>query len=369
MNTQQSRVEVEHYLAGMRAALADLPAAEVAEIMEDVEAHLAEIAAELDEGETLEQRLGTPDAYAQELRNAAGYPTPARTAVIQQRLSKPRLAAWVLAGATLFTVVVGTVLLRDAEVLLLPAIAIAFSYWLIHDEGPAQRRVMALPEVRKLGELLDQPADSPAGRAIAYLRSLQPAWWLVRAALLVIGALLLTSRDLFAFLLIAVLAGVSFWAGPKSKTDRRWLWITLPASALAVAVLFNMIDTATGVSRYAAGVNGGYPVPVAREYENIYAFDSTTGKLLDGVLLYDQNGNAINAPHYGMRSCSGEPVIPNNLYPRPKIDYVDGQCVTVPPSFSVAPSVSGTPSASPSTSPSASSAPPSSASVSPPPSK
>ncbi|ANZ38304.1 hypothetical protein BBK82_21780 [Lentzea guizhouensis] len=72
MNTQA--LGVEQYVAGMRAALDDLPPHEVAEIMEDVEAHVAELTSELGEGETLEQRLGPPEQYAQELRQAAGYP-------------------------------------------------------------------------------------------------------------------------------------------------------------------------------------------------------------------------------------------------------------------------------------------------------
>lgn len=371
MNTQQSRLGAEHYLAGMRAALADLPASEVAEIMEDVEAHVTEVAAELSEDETLEQRLGTPEAYAQELRTAAGY--PARTEVIAKpgklpKLSKPRIAAWGLAGATVFTLIVGTEVLRHAGALLIPAIALAISFALVHEHGPDQRPMMQLPEVLKLKEWLNQPADTPAGRAIAYLRSLQPAWWLLRTVLLALAAVLLTNRDLFAFLVIAALAAVAFYAGPKSKTDRRWLWITLPASALAVATILQMIDVAADSMNYGRAANS-YPVQVQEQYENIYVFDSN-GKLLEGVLLFDQDGNAINAQRD--YPCPGtEPVIPNNKYPRPKIDRSTGECVTLPPSATVPPSISGTPSPSPSSVPPsapgspAPSSPPASASPSP----
>ncbi|TWP51211.1 hypothetical protein FKR81_16480 [Lentzea tibetensis] len=372
MNTQQSRLGAEHYLAGMRAALADLPASEVAEIMEDVEAHVTEVAAELGEDETLEQRLGTPEAYAQELRTAAGY--PARTEVIAKpnklpALSKPRIAAWLLGGATAFTLIAGTALLREAGVLLLPAAALAISYVLVREHGPEQRPMMQLPEVLKLGELLNQPAETPAGRAIAYLRSLQPAWWLLRTVLLVVAAVLLTSRDLFAFLIIAALAALAFYAGPKSKTDRRWLWITLPASALAAATILQMIDVAADSMNYGRASNS-YPVQVTEQYENIYPFDSN-GKLLEGVLLFDQDGNAINAQRD--YPCPGtEPMIPNNKYPRPKIDRSTGECLTIPPSAAVPPSassppsVSGTPSSAPPTSgSSAPSSPPASASPSP----
>lgn len=59
----------ESFLAALRRELADLPADDVAELLEDVEQHLAEASADgrLDE-------LGTPSAYAAELRAAAGLP-------------------------------------------------------------------------------------------------------------------------------------------------------------------------------------------------------------------------------------------------------------------------------------------------------
>ncbi|GLZ34798.1 hypothetical protein Lesp02_69850 [Lentzea sp. NBRC 105346] len=361
MNTQQARLGVEGYLAGMRAALADLPPAEVAEIMEDVEAHVSEIAAELGEGETLEQRLGSPEAYAQELRTAAGY--PARTEVIKKhkitgKLTKSRIAVWGFAAAVVFTVLAGTVSVRDPEPLILPAIVLALSFALIHEQGPELAKVRALPEVQKAKELLNQPVDTPAGKALAYLRSLQPAWWLLRTLLLVLAAVLMTRRDLLAFVLVVALAAAAFYGGPKSKSDRRWLWVTLPASALAAAVILGLIDIAADSVRLSSNSYPSYQVYQER-YENIYPFDSN-GKPLEGVLLFDQDGKAINAPDVGGQRCpNAEPVIPANKYPRPKIDWQNGQCVTIPPSISQPPPASSEP-------PTSSSAPPSSSSVAPP---
>lgn len=58
MNTDQ-------YAASVIAALSDLPAAQREELLEDLPAHLAEVASE---GGSLVDRLGTPAAYAAELR-------------------------------------------------------------------------------------------------------------------------------------------------------------------------------------------------------------------------------------------------------------------------------------------------------------
>jgi hypothetical protein len=71
--------EVEDYAAGVRAALADLPAGTRDELLADLPDHLAEVAGE-DEDTDLTTRLGSPAAYAADLRAAAGLP-PAGTAL------------------------------------------------------------------------------------------------------------------------------------------------------------------------------------------------------------------------------------------------------------------------------------------------
>ncbi|MFD9703572.1 DUF1700 domain-containing protein [Lentzea sp. NPDC059081] len=335
MNTQA--LDVEHYLAGMRAALDDLPPNEVAEIMEDVEAHVAELSTELGEGETVEQRLGPPEQYARELRQAAGYPSRTERLPVttrKQLLTRPRAAAWGLAAATGITVLAGAAALKEPAILLLPAVILVLSLALVNDRGPAQREVMELPETVRLQKWLTPEAGTPADRAIAYLKSLQPAWWLVRAVLLGLGAVLLAGRDILGFLVIAAVAVVSVFAGPRAQADRRWLWFSLPASALAVGLLVQIVDVTAGQLGYNAE-RSSYPTPKVETYENIYAYDEN-GKLLTNVLLYDQEGQPINAPrqYYGCGSGDPEPVIPANRYPRPKIDYENGVCHTVAPSVS-----------------------------------
>jgi hypothetical protein len=350
MNTQA--LGVEHYLAGMRAALDDLPPHEVAEIMEDVEAHVAELSTELGEDETLEQRLGSPERYAQELRQAAGYPSRTERLPVTAKgpwLTRPRMAAWGLVVATGVTLLAGAAALREPAVLLLPGVILVLSLALVNDRGPAQQEIMNLPETHRLQKWLTPEEGTPAERALTYLKSLQPAWWLVRAGLLGLGAVLLAGRDILGFLVIAAIAVVSVFAGPRAKVDRRWLWFSLPASALAVGLLFQVIDvTANQLANNT--VRSSYPGPVMETYENIYAYDEN-GKLLTNVLLYDQDGQPINA-RQGYSSCyesdSPEPAIPANRYPQPKIVYENGRCYTMTPTVSPP---SSTEDATPSTAP------------------
>jgi uncharacterized membrane protein len=63
---------VARYAAAVRAAVADLGAEERAQLLDDLEAHLQEVAAESDA--PLTERLGPPETYAAELRAAYGAP-------------------------------------------------------------------------------------------------------------------------------------------------------------------------------------------------------------------------------------------------------------------------------------------------------
>ena len=91
--TQAARqTEVEEYAAAVRAELADVPADRSEELLDDLEEHLAEVAAE--DGTPLASRLGPPAAYARELRAAAGLSAdPAPTSGTGASLAE-RLRAW-----------------------------------------------------------------------------------------------------------------------------------------------------------------------------------------------------------------------------------------------------------------------------------
>ena len=78
--------EVSAYLTDVRAALDDLPPDDREELLEGLEADLTELRAE--SGGSLPERLGSPAAYAAELRSAAGLPPhrPVAPATIGDRL-------------------------------------------------------------------------------------------------------------------------------------------------------------------------------------------------------------------------------------------------------------------------------------------
>ena len=70
MTATAASIEVRDYLAAVSRELADLPAEERDDLLDDLDSHLHEVIAE-GEG-SLEQRLGPPEAYAAELRASAG---------------------------------------------------------------------------------------------------------------------------------------------------------------------------------------------------------------------------------------------------------------------------------------------------------
>lgn len=89
--------DVENYLARVRAALADIPADERAELLEEVEASLHETASET--GGSVAAQLGPPEDFAAELRSAAGlhpstgFQTVSLRESLERFLSHPRVAA------------------------------------------------------------------------------------------------------------------------------------------------------------------------------------------------------------------------------------------------------------------------------------
>src|SRR2546430_10238278 len=70
MTSNDQASDVATYAASVRGALSDLPSDQADVLLEDLEDHLREIAAEA--GGPLAERLGPPEQYAQELRAAYG---------------------------------------------------------------------------------------------------------------------------------------------------------------------------------------------------------------------------------------------------------------------------------------------------------
>jgi HAAS domain-containing protein len=346
----QSPAAVRVYLARVRSALTDLPAAEVEEILEDVRPHMTEIAEEFGEDvkvEALIEKLGTPEAYAAELRAAGDYPPPSATPApgapggpAKSSLFAPRLALWSLVAAVIAVGITGFAVGVElsADVLVMFVIlgpVLVLSAWYVANAG--LDTMTALPEVRKLRSSFGSFASGSGAKAVGYLRALQPAWWLVCAVLLVLLGLLLVvarTRGLLALPLFAAAAVAAVWFGPKTKGDKRLLWLSLPISAFVVGSALGLfgyqMDRLT--NRYYGDTPSSYTTSNTTSdgkpalyygksnLDNIYVFDAQ-GKPLTDVLLYDENGRPLTVPRYGCEARSGSQmkIGEDNRFPRPLI--------------------------------------------------
>jgi hypothetical protein len=265
--------EVARYATAVRAAFADLPGPDRELLLEDLEDHLQEVAAEA--GGPLEERLGQPGAYAAELRASAGLPA-AGPRPTGRRPARPRL--------------------RESRV------------------------------ARRAAGLWAATLAHPAGRAVVgFLPELRPAWWVLRGyravqAVAVAGSVLfvggglsfpvpalLDSRLLGLLAVVAAVAG-SVALGRRGAATWRTRWLVVAGNAvLAVFALLMTAELSSSEANddYRNGQEyvATYSGPVAglradgREISNIFPFDAD-GKPLKDVYLVDQDGNPVVATHY-----------------------------------------------------------------------
>ncbi|WKU04217.1 hypothetical protein [Micromonospora sp. HUAS LYJ1] len=260
--------EITDYVERVRAALADLPPQVREELTEDLPEHLAEVAAETDG--SLVDRLGTPEAYAAELRAAAGAGDPAAgRRVLEQRIA--------------------TVL------------------------GRARARI----------DRLDARFGPVFGHATAgeFLRLLRPAWWVARAylaAMLVTGISthgplgLLPRLDGNGFVGLLMFVGLlygSVWLGRRSPELRSWRRWALHASS-AVLAMFAIGAVANVDDHARSGYDYGYESTSVDnpydEVQDVYVYDSE-GRLVENARLFDQNGTPIRL---GWPTCD-DPALPD----------------------------------------------------------
>jgi hypothetical protein len=274
--------DVARYATAVRAACADLPGPDRELLLEDLEDHLQEVAAEA--GGPLSERLGRPEAYAAELRASAGLPAPGAGADAAVRHRRP---------------------LRDSRA------------------------------ARRLAGLGAAVAGHPAGRAVAgFLPELRPAWWVLRGYLAVQAlAVALTPLfsgvgltfplpALFGSRLLGLLATVAAVAGSvrlgrrgPGGAGRRVLLIAGNAvlAVLAVAMLVELGANDANADLYQPDPVLTYAGPVSglrsdgKEISNIFPFDAK-GRPLEDVYLVDQDGDPVVATHYGNEYL--EPTIP-----------------------------------------------------------
>ncbi|MFG1990220.1 HAAS signaling domain-containing protein [Actinoplanes sp. NPDC048988] len=249
--------EIAEYVAGVRQALADLPDATRDELLEDLPEHLAEVRAE--GTGTLTERLGTPAAYAAELRATAGFvggfPDPPR-------------GAWVTA---------------------------------------AEIRAKVMPVLDradvKVGPLIGYP------RASEFLTLLRPAWWVLRGYLVAMAlAMILDSSggspgllprvggsNVIALMLLAVGVAGSILLGKRGVQLSQWpRWALY--SGTTVLVIFGL----AGFTAADNGVRGpGFSDVSSYQESNpyntindLFVYDEK-GTLVPNARVFDQNGNAV----------------------------------------------------------------------------
>ena len=260
--------EIAAYLTGVSAALSDLDVDERDDLLADIHAHLTEVARE---GGSLTARLGPPDAYAAELRAAAGMPA------LEETAGPSLVARLVQAGAVL-------------------------------------------------------GSHALVGRCAELARTLAPVWWVARGY--VAAALLIRLTDgegwsarhpwiphlhgssTLGLLAVVAAIGASIWLGLRRTGDRRVRSALVLANLALLAValpLAGRIDD--GYGRFTPAQLGvttslGKPIVSQPQVEymptpqipglvdngapvrNVYPY-SRDGKLLLDVLLYDENGQPL----------------------------------------------------------------------------
>jgi hypothetical protein len=247
--------EVEMYVGAVRAALVDLPEEVVQELTEDLPQHLTEVLTE--DGGPLAARLGTPVAYAAELRVAAGATGPASAR-------------------------------RD---------------------GWNERWAAEWADVRSRLDTVDTRTGPLFGyaRASEFLVLLRPAWWVLRGylAAMVLAYLLddsgqpigllprIGGSEPVAVLLLAGAILASVWLGRRSHGLTAWPQRALHASTAILVLValggFLEVDSDTRGSGYQDVYH--QPGRLA-DVHDVYVYDGN-GRLMTDVRLFDQDGRPI----------------------------------------------------------------------------
>jgi len=237
--------QIASYLDRVRAAMSDLPEETRDELLEDLPDHLTEVLAE-DAG-TLEERLGSPEAYAAELRAAAGMgaaAAPANSSGLRR--------------------------LRD---------------------GLARLDVTA-------GRLLGY------GRASQLWLLMRPGWWVLRGYLagVLILHVIFTARDRSQWLplgdssaiawLLVIGASVVLSVRVGLATPRLKPWLRTAVAIGAVGLLAFAVAEINRVF-YLQPPTMAADVTYGNGITDIYPYDSA-GRPLTGVTLFDQNGTRLS---------------------------------------------------------------------------
>ena len=242
-----TNTEVAAYLDRLRRELAGLPADEIEEILTDLEPQLAAIAAGLDDDlGSLADLVGDPAEYARELRSAMGVPDEPEP---RTPMWVSRAALWLLVATTGAAVtgayLAARVIANDTRpALWMLAFGLLGCWFVIGRHRSTLDEIAELPEVRQVRDRL--AAAEQHLPVAAYVASLRPGLRLVKAALVWLGVVWLFgwfgwlgaggATAAFAFAVLTV------WVGHRARTDRRWLWLSVPLTGWAVGVLVKSME-------------------------------------------------------------------------------------------------------------------------------
>lgn len=254
--TPDRSTEIASYLTAVERHLNDLPTHIRQDLMSELDAHLTEVAADLEPGAALRDLLGSPEAYARELRETAEVDKERVSVRMRRKLSDT-----------------------------------------------------AAPALARFRGAADKYAVSTGHADAAELRErLRPGWWVLRGA--IVAALFVywlssaqygvTGYSIFGslpgLLLIVAALLVCVWAsmrlGAKSLewTGRRRRWTA--AGGLALVALAGYQFMWMGVTVPVEYVESTTYVDDHQWVEDVYVYDEN-GNLLTGVYLFDQDGNPL----------------------------------------------------------------------------
>jgi hypothetical protein len=242
--------QAQEYLAAVERELADLPAEDRSALLEDLALHLDALGAE-DDDRPLHVRLGSPAAYATDLRAAAGLPP---------RPGDPATAP---------------VVLRERLA-----------------------RVPVAPAVREVRRLLCE---------------LRPAWWVLRGYLVVLVPCLVERDGVpdvpvpaplnsHVLGLVLVVAAVVASVALGRRTLPRPVGALVGAAGVALVLASFVIGEAAWSSVSGPAPMGQAPEVANGEYPLLSRYGPVTdvfpyaadGTPLEGVLLYDQDGRPLH---------------------------------------------------------------------------
>ncbi len=241
MGSPPEAQDVHAYITAVRAWLGDLPAEDVEDLTVGMEADLGERVAE--SGGRLGDLLGQPEAYAAELRSAAGLP--------------PRAAP---TGAT------------------------------------PRRRGMT-----ELSDSVSGVGDSLVLR-FPWLRELRPTWWIARGVVAgwFVGMFFGTIPRTIGVMAALGAAG-SFWLGRRMTRLGVPRWVrSLVALGNVVATLIACVAVVVALSS-ATSYDEAYQQPWSppglsldgNQVQNLYVYDAN-GNQVDGARIYDQDGQGLS---------------------------------------------------------------------------